>query len=181
MITMKEWLELVNYQITEGSDYGWDCYGSNSYMLSSWNGLHDQGGWSFNIIFSTKSQKVYEVEVCDYTHNRAYRMINPDYLKKFNKENVARGEDAKYAWDEVEYVDLDVLEDFIEKATAIRNGEDYDTSVMMNLDLPDDVILQIALAAHKEDITLNDYINKALAHMVEVYKNKKPLEEELES
>ena len=39
MITMKEWMELVDYKITEGDSYGWSCYGPNSYQLSSWNGV----------------------------------------------------------------------------------------------------------------------------------------------
>jgi predicted HicB family RNase H-like nuclease len=42
----------------------------------------------------------------------------------------------------------------------------------MTLDLPDDLLLSAAMEAHKQNITLNDYINKALAEMVEVYKAK---------
>ena len=178
MITLKEWMELVDYKITEGSDYGWGCYGPNSFTLDSWNGVHGTGGYSFSIVFSTKSQKIYEVSMCDYTNNRAYRMINPKNVEKHRKEAESKSVLANQAWDDVDYVDLDVLEDFMEKATAIRNGEDYDTSVMMSLDMPDDVLLQAAIAAHKEGITLNDYINKALANMVEVYKDKKLFEEE---
>ena len=71
MISIQEYFETVKYKITEGGDYGWECYGPNSYQLSSWNGVHGKGGWSANIVFSTKSQKVYEVAVCDYTNNRA--------------------------------------------------------------------------------------------------------------
>jgi len=179
MITMKEFMELVDYKITEGGEYGWSCYGPNSYCLDSWNGVHGKGGYSFSIIFSTKSQKVYEVQVHDYTNDRAYRMINPDKLEKFQKESANRGTSANEAWDTVEYVDLDVLDDFIQKSLAIKAGEDYDTSVMMTLDLPDDLLLSAAMEAHKQNITLNDYINKALASMVEEYKNKMPKQGEL--
>ena len=168
MITMKEWMELVGYRITEGSDYGWKCYGSDTYMLDSWNGDHD--GHSFTIIFDTKDQTVYEVQAHDYVHQRAYRMINPDFAKKHRKESKRRDVSKDNAWDDVNYVDLDVDDDFMQKALAIAAGEDYDTSVMMNLDLPDDLLLSAAMEAHKQNITLNDYINKALAEMVEVYK-----------
>ena len=51
MITIKEWMELVDYKITEGSTYGWQCYGPNAYCLDSWNGVYDDGGYSFSIIF----------------------------------------------------------------------------------------------------------------------------------
>ena len=170
MITMKEFMELIDYRITEGSEYTWSCYGDNAYQLSSWNGIHGKGGWSLNIVFSTKSQKVYQVEVCDYTNDRAYRMINPDKLEKFQKEAKNRGASANEAWDDINFIDLGVDEDFMEKATAIIAGKEYDTGVMVELDLPDDLLLKAALNAHKQNITLNDYINKALAEMVEVYK-----------
>ena len=84
MITMKEWMELVNYRITEGSDYCWQCYGPNAYHLDSWNG--DQDGHSFTIVFDTKNQTVYEVQAHDYLHQRAYRMINEEFRKKNKKE-----------------------------------------------------------------------------------------------
>jgi len=165
---MKEWMELVGYRITEGSAYGWQCYGSDVYMLDSWNGDHD--GHSFTVIFDTKDQTVYEVQAHDYVHQRAYRMINPDFAKKHRKESKRRDSNKNQAWDDVNYVDLDVDDDFFQKALAIAAGEDYDTSVMMTLDLPDDLLLSAAMRAHEQNITLNDYINKALAEMVEVYK-----------
>ena len=80
MITMQQFMDSVNYRITEGSDFGWQCYGPHAYMLDSWNG--EQEGYSFTIIFDTKDQTVYEVQAHDYPNNRAYRMINPDFLKK---------------------------------------------------------------------------------------------------
>jgi len=38
MITLKQWMEVVNYRITEGSQFQWECYGSHAYTLDSWNG-----------------------------------------------------------------------------------------------------------------------------------------------
>jgi len=171
MITMQQWMELVDYKITEGNDYCWECYGPNAYDLSSWNGVHGKGGYSFNIIFSTKTQKVYEVTVCDYTNDRAYRMIAENKRDKHHEESIARGINLNEAWDDIEYVELDVDADFIEKAQAIKAGIDYDTRVMVNLELPNDIIVQAALAAHERDITLNDYINLALAELVNKVKS----------
>ena len=166
MITMKEWMELVDYKITEGDTYGWSCYGPNSYQLSSWNGVHGAGGYSFNIIFSTKSHKVYEVEVCDYTNNRAYRMINPDYVKKHKKEAKNRGEWADQAWDDVPFTDLEVDDDFIQKCLAIKAGEAYDTRVQVPLDLPDDMMFELMRMAHERDITLNQMVEEVLKEVI---------------
>lgn len=169
MITMKEWMELVEYRITEGSDYGWQCYGSNAYMLDSWNGDHD--GHSFTIIFDTKDQTVYEVQAHDYVHNRAYRMINEDFAKKHRKESKHRDVSKDNAWDDVDYVDLEVDDDFFQKCLAIRAREDYSTDISVPLDLPDELILQAALNAHKQNITLNEYINQTLVKMIEQVKS----------
>jgi len=166
MLTMKEWMELVDYKITEGSVYGWTCYGPNAYILSSWNGVHGAGGYSFDIIFSTKTQKVYEVCVHDYTNDRAYRMIAETKREKHRKEAEHKSVLANQAWDDVDYVDLEVVEDFIEKAQAIMAGEDYDTCISVPLDLPNDLLLEAALNAHRQNITLNEYINNALREML---------------
>jgi len=170
MITMKEWMELVDYKITEGSEYGWECYGSNAYCLDSWNGVHGKGGYSFSIVFSTKTQKVYEVSVCDYTNDRAYRMIAEDKQKKHAKEAKELGVNLNEAWDDVDYVDLEVDDDFIQKCLAIKDGEDYDTRISVPLDLPDDLLLEAAMNAHRQGITLNDYINNALKELVDEFK-----------
>ena len=167
MITMKEWMELVDYKITEGSDYMWSCYGPNAYTLDSWNG--EQDGYSFSIVFSTKSQKVYEVSMCDYTNNRAYRMINPKNVEKHRKEAENRSVLENQAWDDVDYVDLDVVDDFIQKALAIRAGESYDTRVQVQVDFSDEDLLQYMKMAHERDITFNELVEDALRHAISEY------------
>jgi hypothetical protein len=170
MISLKEFMETVNYKITEGSDYGWQCYGPYPYQLSSWNGVHGKGGWGANIVFSTKSQKVYEVEICDYTNDRAYRLINPKFKEKYNKEAATHGEFANQAWDDVSFTDLETDEDWMEKAMAIVAGQDYSTDISVPIDLPDHVLLEAAMNAHRQNITLNAYINNALRELLEEYK-----------
>ena len=169
MITIKEWMELVDYKITEGSDYGWDCYGPYSYTLDSWNGVHGEGGYSFSITFSTKSQKVYEVSVCDYTNDRAYRMINPKFQKKHTKEAMERGVNLNEAWDCVDYADLDVLDDFIQKSLAIRAGESYDTRIQVPVDFTDEELLQYMKLAHERDMTFNELVEEALRCAISEY------------
>jgi hypothetical protein len=169
MITMKEWMELVDYKITEGGDYGWSCYGPNAYTLDSWNGVHGEGGYSFSIVFSTKSQKVYEVSMCDYTNNRAYRMINPKNVEKHRKEAESKSVLANQAWDDVDYIDLDVVDDFIQKAFAIRAGEKYDTRVQIPVDFSDEELLQYMKLAHERDMTFNELVEEALRYAINEY------------
>jgi len=167
MITMKEWMELVDYKITEGSDYMWSCYGPNAYTLDSWNG--EQDGYSFSIVFSTKTQKVYEVSMCDYTNDRAYRMINPKNVEKHRKESEHRSVLENQAWDDVNYVDLDVVDDFIQKALAIRAGEPYDTRVLVPVDFTDEELLTYMKIAHERDITFNQLVEDALRQAINTH------------
>jgi hypothetical protein len=160
MISLKQWMETVDYRITEGSNYGWQCYGSNAHMLDSWNGSQD--GHSFTIIFDTKTQVVYEVQAHDYVHNRAYRVINPDYAKANKKEAKQRGVSRKEAWDDVDYVDLETDEDWLTKAQAIVAGTPYDSRVDVPLELEDDLIFEMMKQAHHRDITLNQYVELIL-------------------
>ena len=168
MITMKEWMELVDYKITEGSDYGWQCYGPNAYCLDSWNG--DQDGHSFTIIFDTKDQTVYEVQAHDYLHQRAYRIVNTDFQKKMKKEAKHRDVDKNEAWDGVDYVELDVVDDFIQKCLAIREGEDYDTRVSVPVDFSDEELLTYMRMAHERDMTFNEFVEEALRNALEEVK-----------
>jgi hypothetical protein len=156
---------LVGYRITEGSDYMWQCYGSDAYALDSWNG--EQDGHSFTVIFDTKTQVVYEVQAHDYVHDRAYRMINPDFQKKNRKEAKKRDIDKDNAWDDVDYVDLDVDDDFIQKCLAIRAGEDYDTRVSVPMEFSDQELLIYMKLAHEQDITFNQLVERALREALE--------------
>ena len=164
MITLQQWMEISKYKITDGSDYCWSCYGNNAYQLGSWSGDYD-GGYSVDIVFDTKNQTVYEVDVHDYTNRRSYRMINPTYVKAHTFEkNTRRIDDCAY--DDVKFIDLDVDEDFIEKATAIVNGEVYDEYIMMSIDLDDNTLLEAFKLAHKANMSFNDYVNMALRNLL---------------
>ena len=165
MITLKEWMEIVDYRITEGSDYCWHCYGNDVHMLDSWNG--EQDGFSFTVIFDTKTQVVYEVQAHDYVHDRAYRMINPDFQKKNKKEAKHRNIDKNNAWDDVDYVDIEVDDDFFQKCLAIKAGEDYDTRVSVPMDFSDEELLQYMKLAHEQDITFNQLVERALREAID--------------
>jgi len=167
MITMREFMELVNYRITEGSDYGWQCFGDSAYQLSSWNGLYEQGGWSLNIVFSTKTSEVFTVEVCDYQRDRAYRIINPDHVAAHQQEAQERGEYADMAWDDVDFVDLEVDQDWLSKARAIVTGQDYDTRVSVPVELDDSELFELMRRAHERDITLNQLVEEILRAVIE--------------
>jgi hypothetical protein len=179
MLTLKDWMEVVDHRITEGSDYGWMCFGYKAYSLSSWNG--EQDGYSFNIVFDTETQVVYCVEACDYKNDRAYRIINPEFKAAYDAESKDRSVLANQAWDDVNYTDLETDEDFIQKCYGIKSGEDYDTRISIPLDLPDDVLFELMQQAHEQDITLNQHMeNIVRAACDEALANPKAFKEKFE-
>ena len=160
MITLKEWMEVVDYRITEGSNYLWNCYGPNSYSLDSWDGIHD--GRSFSVIFDTKTQVVYEVQAHDFKNQRAYRIINPDFKIQRDTESTNRDVSLKEAWEGVDYVELEADDDWIQKAMAIAADEDYDTRVTVPLELDDSEMFTLMKMAHERDLTLNEFVEEIL-------------------
>ena len=160
MITLKEWMEVVDYRITEGCNFLWECYGTHAYTLDSWDGDHN--GKSFSIIFDTKTQVVYEVQAHDFKNQRAYRIVNPEYMSAWQSEATRRDCNKTEAWEGVDYVDLEVEDDWIQKSLAIVQDEDYDTRVSIPLDLDDDILLQLMKMAHERDLTFNEFIEGVL-------------------
>ena len=169
MITLKDWMDGVNYRITEGSDYGWQCYGPNAYVLSFWDGDHN--GRSTDVTFDTKTQVVYEASICDYANGRAYRLINPEFLAAHKSEADEKSCPVDEAWEDVNYIDLDVDEDFLEKLVAIVNGKEYDTRVMLQLKMTDEEELMLMRAAHIMDISVNEFVAQALQAAITKSKN----------
>lgn len=166
MITLKQFLETINYKITEGDSYGWQCYGPDAHTLSAWNGVHGTGGWSANIIFDTKNQTVYEVDVCDYTNERAYRLINSEFTASMTQEAQERGELANQAWDSVDFTDLEVEDDWLEKAQSIVAGIEYDSRIQIPVEFSDRELLAYMKLAHEQDITFNQLVVQALTEAI---------------
>lgn len=170
MNLMQEFMECVNYRVSEGSDFTWDCWGPHAYRLDSWNGDHD--GHTITIVFDTQDQVTYSLEAFDYARNRAYRWMAPAAREAYIEEASRRNIDHKEAWDDVDFVDIDSLEDFWEKAHAIVAGEDYDTRVQVPLELPDDQLFELMKLAHEQDITLNQLVEQVLRDAIKRHEHK---------
>jgi len=157
--------ELTEYKLTEVDKFQWLCYGDHAYNFSYWNDekIH-HGEFSMNAIVRLNSMVLEAVEVCDYKNNRAYRWFNPNTgaREAYIKEGPAHGENYRQAWDDIDFTELEVLDDFIAKAEAIRDGRDYDTRVTIPIDISDTDFASIARMAHDRDITFNQMIEHIL-------------------
>jgi hypothetical protein len=165
MLSIKKWMELTNFRITEGSDFGWQCFGS-AYTLDAWDG-DNENGWSMCIVFSPRTQAVYQVEAHDYKRSNAYRYTNPDFREAYDAETKARN---AMHYDEIEdykITDLEVQDDWESKAFSIVNYADYDAGILVPLDFTDEELLPIFKLAHEANLSFNDYVCLALRTMVD--------------
>ena len=164
---LKEINETLNHRIAGGSEYGWNCYGSNARYLD-----YESDFAQVSIIFDSFNQTIYSSEVSakDATKKVGpYRWLNPAFKDEMYNEATTRGVDPDQAWDNVKWIDLEVKEDFLEKAFAIFNGEECDTRIVVPLDLSDDLILSLAMEAHKRDITLNSMVELLLREVIDTH------------
>lgn len=159
MITLQKAMELGNFIITGGAKHEWKCFGPNARFIDF---EPDYSNKSYGIIFDSRTQEVYQVSVCDYVTDNCYRINNPDYVEDYYYEADSRGVNGREAYDDVNYVDLETEEEFIEKAHAIINDLPYDERVIVSVDLPESVIYELMKNAHELDITLNQYMEKVL-------------------
>lgn len=167
MITIKEFLEAIEYKITEGSNYGWNCYGPNARYLDCYKEDH----YSISALFDSKDQFVYAIELWDYINNREYRWQHPDYKEAFLAEAKERKIDPKESLDHSKFIDLDVTGDILEKIRCVVAGKEYDTRVQIEVDFADEDLLQYMKLAHTLDITFNELVERAISEAIKDYEN----------
>lgn len=103
-INIKDFISAVDYQIGEGYEYQWECYGENAFGLDWTRG--DLAA-SAVIIYDAKTHEVYEMSVwdCREPRTKPYRWIRPEYLKAYKKESKERGFKVDFAIDRIKYED----------------------------------------------------------------------------
>jgi hypothetical protein len=164
--------EMTNHRITEGSEYGWNCYPNARYLS------YESDFAYVSVLYSTETQEIYEADITIKTHawdedQRPYRWLNPEYKDIMISEAKSRNVKWKKAWDDVKWIDLETEEDFLEKAKAIFNGLEHDKRIQVPLELEDDIMLKLCMEAHKRDVTLNKFVEEILQTLIDTTKKEK--------
>lgn len=162
MITLKDFMEAIQYKVTDGSEYMWACYGPNARSLDYWNGKAGEEGRTVSAVFDTETQFVYQVEAWDQSTDVAYRWIHPGYIEGVAAEAKSRGVDFEQSFDDNKFTDLEVVEDILEKAAAMVAGNEYDKRIMVTLNLSYDDEHLLMEMAHEADMSLNQFVEKIL-------------------
>ena len=167
MITVQNFTEAINFQITGGSTYGWDCFGPDARWLDS----EESQKYTANIVIAGQDRTVCIAELHDYVNRRSYRWINPDCRTSYIFESAERSVDHNEAYEGVRFVDLEP-EDFLAKTASVVAGQfDYDTRVTVPIDLPDEELFALMKIAHERDITLNQLVEQILTEVIEKHQH----------
>ena len=161
--------EAMGHRITGGSEYQWNCFPDARFLDYESEHAH------VSILYSTVNQIVYQADASlkrdawpnDEHYDKPYRWTNPMFNDVYLNEAKERNVDPNQAWDDVKWIELETSEDFLEKATAMFNGDYWDTRIQVAVDLDDDLILNLAKEAHKRDITLNKMIEIVLQEVID--------------
>ena len=164
MINLQQFLNLINFKISEGQPFLWACYGKNAYSLDSNSNETDKEA---SVIFDTQTQEVFEMTIQDDSNNRYYRWVNPNYLEAHKKEAKERDIEFKEVYEGQNYIDLELAEDFLNKAYGIINNKPYDPRVMIDLEVSDETLFQLMKLAHEKDITLNALVEEILKEEIQ--------------
>lgn len=169
-MNLEQLMKAFDYHIEGGSEHLWKCYPNARYIDFSNTKVNAYA----TLLHSTVDHRVYEATV--HAEDDAgnvlgpYRWRNPDFIDANAKEYADRDIEENLAWDDQKWVDLEVEEDFLEKATAIFRGRKFDNRVQVPLELDDDVLHQLMMEAHKQDITLNQLVTNLLQAEIDAHK-----------
>ena len=159
--------EALDHKITGGSEYGWQCWPNARWLDYESDYAHA------SVVFNSETQEIYTAEVNDKADKyKPYRWLNPTYKEDMYREARSRRIEANRAWDNVMWTDLEVQEDWLDKARAIMRGEEFDERIEVPLDLDDDTLMKLFMMAHERDITLNEMVEIILREVIGRHKDE---------
>jgi hypothetical protein len=159
--------EALEHKITGGSEYGWQCWDNARFLDYESDYAHA------SVVYNTMTQEIYSAEINDKADkHKPYRWMSPVYKQANIDEAAKRGVDPNQAWDDTNWYDLETSEDWLEKASAIMQGQVFDTRVQVPLTLNKDELYKLMELAHENDVTLNKMVEIILQNMIDKHKNE---------
>jgi hypothetical protein len=158
--------EALQHKITGGSEYYWNCWPNPRWLD------YESEFATASVVFNTETQEIYTAEICDKEHkHKPYRWLNPLYKQAMIDEAKDRVIDPDEAWENVKWCDLETTEDWLEKASAMFAGDEFDTRVQVPLTLGKDEMYKLMEMAHEHDVTLNKMVEIILEEMILRHRN----------
>lgn len=162
MNTLLDFLKAIDYKITDCTDYNWDCYGDGIRCIDSYN----VGLTECSAMFTKNGGTIRELTMHDFEARRSYRWTDPQFTQARKDKALSLKIDDNVAYYGVTFIELEMIEDMLEKMEAVSRGEEYDTRIMIPLDMTEQEFLEVARAAHALDITINAFFTMAIEEAI---------------
>ena len=141
---IEHFLQAVNYQINESSNFLWRCFGDDVKLLDT---VVSDEGVSASCTFHPTTRKVFSIELwCE----EKYTWIDPEFLELYEEEYLKRG----FTLDDI----VLPLEDIL---TKIRQAFGTETEAL-DVNIDPELHLELFKLAHERDISFNEYIVEIL-------------------
>jgi hypothetical protein len=101
-ITIKDFVQAVNFKLDGGYEYLWSCYGIDAFGLG-WTSADLSA--SAGMIYDDKTGVVYELSVWDDRQNFVLRWIRPGFRAKHDRESREKGFSPNVAIDKKRFRD----------------------------------------------------------------------------
>jgi len=168
-------LEAAASRVSGGSEFQWECYPDARYV-----DIADIDDTEIcNILHSTKTQDVYEVQVFVNEDDLAYRWVNPDFADLYIAEAMDRNIDPHIAYDDVvftEIIDDEKILELVHKIvhkTYVHEKPHVDRT--FDIDTPPDATFpedehssHCGYAGHSEQEELEYEVGINVAHILSV-------------
>lgn len=156
MELFRKFLELSNFSIEEAWTHQWPSYKKAMCFDTEAN------GYVLCCAVRFDTDEIIELSISDDDGN-GYRWLNPSYKEAIFDECKDRDIDFKNG----NLVDLEITDDFFEKASAMISGKEFDKRIVIPLDLDEKELFLLMKEAHERDITFNEMCELCLKTFLE--------------
>lgn len=162
---LSEFLSVTKREVTDSEEYQWKCFGNKVRSFTFWNELPSGEGFDITCVYDYK-QRVYLIEVWDHAEHIHHCWIDREYQNAYFQEAKNRG---LIGIGRSDFTTVYLTEGGILDVCSVQFNQDEISESQNNIevDLPEDLLLQSMLEAHKQDITFNDFVKQAITAMME--------------
>lgn len=114
---IKDFLEAINFEVTGGEKYCWDCFGKDARYMDFEIDLNT----SISAVYSTKNQQVFEITATNVFWRKAYAWYDPEYKDAYLTECDKRGVNEYQAFDDVSYEVIISEKEVLDKVANLRH------------------------------------------------------------
>lgn len=156
-LRIEHFLTATNYNIDEGNPYLWNCFGSGARIVDSvTDGSTAVNGYA-SCVYNPTTRQVFTV-IAEDDDGNLLEWIDPDYIAAYNAEY------SEKVKEDVE--DGTPIASSLEDVMAvIRSKFDTETEEL-EINFEADSLQAAFTAAHKADVTLNEFVVAALRNYI---------------